>query len=200
MSVYTIALFLHVTGAIGYCIGIASWLFTLIGLRRAQRVGQVRTLVQLNELSGPFSGICTLLLFASGLYMALTAWSMQTGWILVALISLVLMVPAVAIIIAPRRGAINRLSQELPEGAPLSEKLAQHTHDRFLATTLQTVAALLLGLIFLMTNKPDVLTSLLVMAIALLLGLASSVLVRRTKQTANQAVPTGQSQGKELAN
>ena len=48
------------------------------------------------------------------------------------------------------------------------------------------VAALLLGLIFLMTTKPDMVGSLIVMAIALLLGLASSLLVslmRRAPRT-----------------
>ena len=31
MSIYTIVLFLHVSGAIGYFVGIGTWLFTLVG-------------------------------------------------------------------------------------------------------------------------------------------------------------------------
>src|SRR5579859_7830800 len=102
MSIYNIVLFLHIIGAIGYFLGIGTWLFILAGLRRAQRVEQVRALIHLNDLSGPFSGISALLLLAAGLYMAFTAWSIQTGWILVGLISLILIVPTTAVLIAPR--------------------------------------------------------------------------------------------------
>jgi hypothetical protein len=45
--------------------------------------------------------------------------------------------------------------------------------------TPQTTLALLLGIVFLMTNKPALPGALLVMAIALVLGLASSALVAR---------------------
>ena len=68
---YTIVLFLHVIGVIGYCLCIGTWLFVLAGLRLPQRVEQVGALIHLNYLSGPFSGISALLLFASELYMAL---------------------------------------------------------------------------------------------------------------------------------
>jgi hypothetical protein len=186
MSIYTIALFLHVIGVIGYCLGIGMWLFVLAGLRRAQRVEQVRALIHLNDLSGPFSGISALLLLAAGLYMALTAWSLLTGWILVALISLLLMVPTSAALIVPRRRAlVGQMAREAPEGA-LSEALKQRINDPVILTVVQTVAALLLGLIFLMTTKPDVVGSLIVMAVALLLGLASSVLIFRAARTRMQ--------------
>src|SRR5206468_12397011 len=93
MSIYNIVLFVHVIGVIGYCLGIGMWLFVLVGLRRAQRVEQVRALIHLNDLSGPSSAISALLLLAAGLYLALTTWSLLPRWILVALISLLLMVP-----------------------------------------------------------------------------------------------------------
>ena len=42
MSIYTIVLFLHVSGAIGYFVIIGIWLFGLVSLRRAQRVECIR--------------------------------------------------------------------------------------------------------------------------------------------------------------
>ncbi len=186
MNIYSIALFVHVVGAIGYCLGIGVWLFVLVGLGRAQRVEQVRALIHLNNLSGPFSGISALLLLATGLYMALTAWGGLSGWILVALISLLLMFPTSAALIVPRRRAlVDKMAREAPEG-PLSEALKQRIYDPVLLAVLLTVAALLLGLIFLMTTKPDVVGSLIVMAVALLIGLASSVLVSRMRRTPRQ--------------
>src|SRR6266700_414632 len=93
MTIYTIVLFFHVSGAIGYFVSMGTWLFGLSALRRAQRVEQVRALTHLVGWSGPLFAISVLLILATGLYMALTAWGLQTGWIDVALISLILIAP-----------------------------------------------------------------------------------------------------------
>src|SRR5437763_5112507 len=165
MSIYSIALFLHVSGAIGYFVSIGIWLFGLANLRRAQHVEQVRALSNLLGLTGPLFGISVLLILAAGLYMALTAWSLQTGWIAVALISLILMAPLGTALVEPRRRALGRLAGEAPDG-PLPESLERRTHDPILLTTLQTEATLLLGIVFLMTTKPSLPGSLIVIAVA----------------------------------
>ena len=186
MSIYNIVLFVHVSGAIGYFLGIGIWLFILVGLQRAQRLEQVRALIHLNDLSGPFGAGSAVVLLAAGLYLALTAWSLLTGWILVALISLLLIVPTTAMLIAPRRSAlVKQLERSAPDGA-LSLALSQRLHDPVLLATLQTVAALLLGIVFLMTTKPELAGSLIVMAVALVLGLLSSLLVSRMRRTQRQ--------------
>jgi Predicted integral membrane protein (DUF2269) len=182
MNTYNIVLFFHVSGAIGYFVGIGTWLFILVGPRRAQRVEQVRALINLIGLTGPFTGISVLLLLASGFYMALTAWNLQTSWILIALISLVLMASLGAALIEPRRRAIDRLAREAPDG-PLPESLERRTHDPILLTALETVAALLLGMVFLMITKPELIGSLIVMIVALVLGMASCMLVSVTTRT-----------------
>ena len=65
--------------------------------------------------------------------MAFTAWSLQTSWIAVALISLVLMVPFGAALIEPRRRSIARLAQEAPaelkKSLELSYKYAVQHRD-----------------------------------------------------------------------
>jgi hypothetical protein len=73
-----------------------------------RRVEQVRALMRLNDASGPLRAASAFLLLASGPYMALTQWSLQTPWIRVALISVLVMVPASAVVLAPRRAAIVR--------------------------------------------------------------------------------------------
>jgi len=188
MSIYNIILFVHVIGAIGYSLSIGTWLFILVGLRRAQHVEQVRTLIRLNDLSGPFGVGSAVVLLAAGLYLALSAWSLLTSWILVALVSLILIVPTTAALIASRRSAlVKRLAREAPDGA-LSEALQQRIHDLVLWTTVQTVAALFLGIVFLMTTKPALLDSLIVMAVALLFGLLSSLLVSWMRRTPRQKI------------
>ncbi len=185
MSIYNIVLFLHVSGAIGYFIGIGTWLFGLVTLRRVQRVEQVRAIVNLVGMSGPLFAISVLLILVTGLYMALTAWSLRTGWIDVALTSLILMAPLGTALIEPRRRAIDRLASEAPDG-PLPESLERRTHDPVLGTTLQTLTALLLGIVFLMTTKPSLTGSLIVIVVALALGLASGLLISRPARTQTQ--------------
>src|SRR5215475_2814327 len=188
MSIYTIVLFVHVVGAIGYFLSIGTQLFILVGLRRAQHVEQVRALIHLNDLSGPFGAGSAVVLLASGLYLALSAWSLLTGWILVALISLILIVPTTAVLIAPRRSAIvKQLERSAPDGA-LSLALSQRLHDPVLLATLLTVVALLLGIVFLMTTKPALGGSLIVMAVALVLGLLSSLLVSQMRRAPRQGI------------
>jgi Predicted integral membrane protein (DUF2269) len=189
MNIYNIVLFLHVSGAIGYFLGIGTWLLVLFGLRRAQRVENVRVLIKLTNLSGPISGIGVLLLLTAGLYMAFTEGSLQTGWVLVALISLILMASSGAALIEPRRRAIERLAREAPDG-PLPQSLEQRTHDPVLLTVLQTIGALLLGMVLLMTTKPGLVSSLIVVVVALLLGLVLGVLTSRATRTRKQETAT----------
>ena len=197
MSIYNIVLFVHVIGAIGYFLGMGILLFILLGLRRAQRVEHVRALIHLNELSAPVSAASAVLLLVTGLYLALTSWSLLTSWILVALISLLLMVPTSAALIAPRRSAIvKQLAREAP-GGELSEALERHIDDPVLATVCTTVAALLLGLVFLMTTKPNLVGSLIVMVVALLLGLAAGVLVSRMKRAPEPGMGDQKAQDQE---
>src|SRR6266571_8338516 len=180
MSIYPIALFLHVSGAIGYFVAMGTWLFGLASMRRAQRVEQVRSIVQLVGLSGPLFGISVLLLLAAGLYMALTAWSLLTGWIVVGLISLVLLAPLGTALLEPRRRVIERLARMAPDG-PLPEELERCIRDPVLLASPQTLTALLLGVVFLMTTKPSLVGSIIVMAIALVLGLVWGALVSRRR-------------------
>jgi len=197
MSIYTIVLFVHIIGAIGYFLSIGTWLFILVGLRRAQRVEHVRALIKLNDLSGPFGAGSAVVLLIAGLYLALTAWSLLTGWILVALISLILMVPTTAALIAPRRSAIvKQLAREAP-GGELSRALERHIDDPVLATVCTTVLTLLLGLVFLMTTKPNLVGSLIVMVVALLLGLAAGVLISRMRRAPQRGMVDQRAQDQE---
>src|SRR5579872_7263741 len=187
MNLYPIALFLHVSGAIIYLFGIGTRLLVLTIQRGARRVEQVRALAPFIELSGPLSGIGLLLILVTGFYMAMTAWGLFTGWIVVTLISLVLVVPAGIAVMEPGRRAIDRLAREAPDG-PLTEPLVRRIHDPVHVTALQTLTLVLLGIVFLMTNKPSLTISLIVMGVALALGLASGAL-KSWRRWPTRAVP-----------
>lgn len=189
MRIYAIVLFVHVVSAIGNFFGNGTLLLGMAALRRAKRVEQVRTIIELMAITRLIFPLSILLLIATGLSMAVIAWGVQ-GWIGVALLSFVLIVVPLGGIVAQRRfGAIVNMAGEAPNG-PLPVALEAHIHDPVLGTTLQTLTALLLGIVFLMTNKPPVMSSVLVIAIALALGLASGLPLARARRS---------NQGQDLA-
>jgi hypothetical protein len=181
MNIYSIALFVHVISAIGNFFGNGTLLLCMAALRRAQRVEQVRTIVALTAITRLIFPLSIFLLIATGLLLAVIAWGVQ-AWDAVALVSFVLIVVPLGAIVAGRRfSAIVNMAREAPDG-PLPVALEAHIHDPVLGTALQTITALLLGMVFLMTMKPTLIGSILVMAIALVLGLASGLPLARARR------------------
>jgi hypothetical protein len=175
MSLYTVMLFLHVAGDIGIFVGIGFWLLGAAGLRQAESVAQVRLLAGLMVAYEPVSTLSALLTLASGLYMAAAAWGLQAGWTGVALASLIVILPPLLLgILQPRMHLILKLARESADG-PVPGALAGRIHDPRLGMALQLVAALMFGIVFLMTIKPGLAGSVIAMATALTLGLASSL-------------------------
>jgi hypothetical protein len=189
-SLYNLVLFLHVSGDISLFAGIAAQLFGLAALRRAKDTGQARILAGLAHTGESLAVGGALLTIASGLYLAKTAWSLRTGWIATALGTLiVLFPPLIQGIVEPRLKAILRMVQEAPDG-PIPAQLDRKIHDPLLAAGLQTVAALVLGIVFLMTVKPSLPGAILAMALSLALGLLSAWPRWRAAGTRRQAGPT----------
>ena len=182
MTVYTIVKFLHVVGAIGYFVAVGALLFGLAALERSQRIEHVRILAEFVRRLTPLFNLSVLLLLLAGLYMTFTVWGLETGWIDVALASLLVIVPVAAVTIQSRLRVIARLAHAESDG-PLSANLLARIHDPTMLTMPRTVITLLVGIVFLMTNKPELSAALLVMALALVLGLAWGILVARRSRT-----------------
>ena len=114
------------------------------------------------------------LLGAAGHYMAIYTWGLQTSWIIVSLVSLVLFAPVNVFVLDPRMRALYAKAGEAPDG-PLSDELVRGIHDPIIGTVAQTLTTVLVGIVFLMTNKPPLVTSMLVMVLAFLFGLFVSL-------------------------
>jgi hypothetical protein len=182
MSIYVIALFLHVSGTLGYFISAGARLMNVAALRRAQRVEQVRLITTLGGWLGPVFGISLLVLLVAGFNMAAKAWSFRAGWIAVALVNLVPIAVSGALLMEPRRRAIASMAHAMPDG-PISETLAARIHDPLLQAATRTLPVLLLGIVFLMTTKPTLGGSVIAMAVALLLALVFAAFGSRRRGT-----------------
>ena len=170
MTLYSVTLFLHIVGALGLFAALGLEWTSLRQLRRAASAEQVREWLNALGLVRRLGPASLAVSFLSGLYLVATAWGL-VAWIAVALGAMLLLPPL---------GAFNRLRLAAigravaTETGPLSASVRQRLRDPLLWTSIQTRAALVLGIVFLMTVKPDLNGALLTVGTAVVLGLASS--------------------------
>jgi hypothetical protein len=188
MSLYSLMLFIHVSGAICLFIGFGTWFLGITAIARAARVEQVRTIADLLLMVRLVVPASALLVIIAGLTMTVTAWGIQTGWIAVALGSLIIIGPVGTWVIDPKVRSIAVLANSLPDG-PLPPTLAQRTHDGVLHLGLHTLIAMLFGIIFLMTTKPVLTNAIVAMVVTAFLGLASGLLFMRAKRPTQSGHP-----------
>ncbi len=163
MSFYTVALFAHMLGVLGLFTGIGLQWTSFLRFRRAQFVAQVREWASLTSVLGVLMPAASLLILVAGSYMTLTTWGWRTPWIDVSLAALIL-------VLAPM-GAMN------------SHRLkAIQTAAEALWTLVQTSGLTLVGVVFLMIIKPDLVGSLITLAVALVLGVGSARIFARPRQ------------------
>jgi hypothetical protein len=176
MNAYTLALFIHILGAIGTFIGVSVWLFAAMALRSAHSVGQVRALTSLIQPSAVLAIVSILLLGVAGFYMAITVWGERATWIIVATISFLLLAPFGVFIIDPRLHALAKAAATEPDGL-LPPSLAARARDPIVGVGLCGYLGTLLGIVFLMTTKPPLMDSIIVIVIATALGLVGGLLL-----------------------
>jgi len=175
MNDYAIGLFVHIVGALGLFVALGLEWTSLLLRRRATTTEQVRERMGLASGVRGVSGASLATLLVSGLYLTATVWG-GVAWIAVALGAMVLMAVLGAALSGPRLAAIGQAVEAGPL-APLPDPL--------LWVSIQTRLAVALGIVFLMTVKPDLNGSLLTIAVAAVLGLVAALPVMvagRSKQ------------------
>lgn len=187
MTLYALALFFHIVGALGLFVALGLEWTSLVYLRRtatAEQAGDWLGVIRVNRVLGPAS-LATILV--TGFYMMAATWG-AVGWIIVALGAMVLLAAIGAGLTGARIGGVERAVAA--EHGPVSDGLRQRLHDPLLRLGVQLRVAIGLGIVFLMTVKPDMVGALAAMTVAIALGLVSALpLLRRVhiKDTASPA-------------
>jgi uncharacterized membrane protein len=174
MNWYPLMVFVHVVSAIILSAGTLLSLFSQIALRRAERVEQARSILGLLAISEPVVGLAIVLTPVVGIIMTLNTWGWQTGWINVALGSMLFLLLPVGAFTGIRRGKIAKAVEQMLDG-PLPASIHQQIHAPLHGTTGNLMVTLVLGMEFLMTTKPALDGSLIAMAVSVLLGVAVSL-------------------------
>lgn len=172
MNFYPIAVFLHIVGALGFFIALGLEWKSLLQLRHATSIEIVRVWHRIASQSGRLGMPSMLVLLASGFYMMFTSWR-GAAWILVSLAAIVIMAVITIALSGPRLAAIGRVLAS--EQGALSDSVRNTVNHPLLWVAMQARLGLALGIVFLMSVKPDLAGSLLAIVIALLLGLATAV-------------------------
>lgn len=173
MNVYTLLLFVHVLGGVGVYVALGIEAVALERLRRAETAADARVWLQLLALPGRLGPAAMLPALASGMWMAAVTWG-HRPWIFGAFLALV----AMAVAGGGVTGRVTRrLRAALPgeSGAELSSAFRAARSSAALVGSLRVRIALSLGILALMTGKPEAGGSAVILAVAALGGLVASI-------------------------
>jgi hypothetical protein len=184
MNYYLIAKLLHILGALGFFMAIGLEVLSLWQARNATTSVQVRERLHISNSAQRLGPLSMLLILISGFSMMAIA-RIGSAWLIVAFGALGLMVVLGLALTAPRMAAIRRALTA--ENGPVSASLHNLLHNSLLSLSIHMRVTMALGIVVLMTLKPDLLGALITTGVAVILGLASSLPVRGRDQEKVQA-------------
>jgi hypothetical protein len=183
VTLYAYALFVHIVGSLLLCTAFTAEGIGLFQLRRAASAGSVLQwggVLGLGRVFGPASVVTIL---ASGLYMMISSWG-WVPWLAVGLIAWVL----IAVL-----GAVNgiRLSLTMRRISGGALPVASLQRQAFVISWV-TRLSIAVGIVFLMTNKPDLVVAMACLVVSAVIGVAAGVAVTRRWSPAAVAERRGQ--------
>ncbi len=184
MNAYSIALFLHIVGALGFFVALGLEWTGLWQIRGATAPQQVRGWMMILKSVRKVGFVSMLTTVITGIYLMVTVWGGE-AWIIVTVGSLVLVIALAQVVTAPRMAAIGRALAT--EKGPLSQTFYSLTNHPSLWISIQTRVAIALGIIFLKIAKPDLGGSLITIGIAIVLGIASALPMPRRERASEEA-------------
>ncbi len=170
MTLYSLALFVHIVGALMLFTAFTSEGIALFHLRRATTSAEVEMWEGVAGLARIFGPASVVAILASGLYMMVSSWG-WVPWLAIGLFAWLL----VAVM-----GAINgiRLSLVVRETRTDATAFSRLRSPAFVISWL-TRLAIGLGIVFLMTDKPVLVWSLVCLAVAAAAGAVAGLLASR---------------------
>jgi len=179
MNAYSIALFLHIVGAVGFFVALGLEWTGLWQIRSAMTPEQVRGWMGILKSVRKVGFASMLTTVITGIYMMVTDWGAE-AWIIITVGSLVLVIGLAQVVTGPRMAAIGQALSA--EKGPLSRTFHSLANHPLLSISIQTRVAIALGIVFLKTVKPDWGGSLLTAGIAIVLGVASAMPMPRRER------------------
>lgn len=178
MDWYHLALFAHILGVLGLFMALALELASMVGARHARTIEAVRAWSSVSKPLAAVFPVTSLLILGAGLAMTIGVWGWGQAWIDLSLALLILLSVLGAAVNGGHAKRIAERAAALGRG-PIPADFARELNHPVHWTSVISMGTMGLGIVFLMTNKPDLLGSVVALAIALIVGvILAQVLVR----------------------
>lgn len=174
MLFYRLALFIHVMGALTLFIAVGLNFASMLRMRQARTIERLAEWARVGLLAGRMIPVAILFISGGAIYMVTVAWGWQTAWVDVVLATFIGHAVVVQAIENPRLSKLHKGALKAPEG-PVPLDLHLLANDGLMWTADLTVTTTTVGMIFLMSVKPDLVISLVAIGVTLLAGLALSM-------------------------
>ena len=189
MSFYPYALLLHILGVLGLFILWGLELTCMLCLRRARTVAQCREWGRLSRVVLNLFPVMVLLILTGGITMVILAWGWTHAWIDLALGLLVLMATLGPTLQGRRLTALYAEAVAAPDG-PVTSALQRKIQDRVAWGSVLTMGGTMLGIVALMTLKPDWIEAIAIIIVAALLGLMVGLALARPGTSLAESQPS----------
>jgi small-conductance mechanosensitive channel len=176
---YTLALFVHVLGAIGLFVAVSLIVVAFVRMRRASTVEQVREWASVANVAGKSLVFISLVILAPAVYLVILAWGFATPWVMASLITFIVLAIMGAAVNGRTIERVVAMARAAAPG-PIPDELRTQLLAPRLWIAEAVRLALLVGILGLMTLKPDLVGSLLILVGMLLLGIILGALVHRS--------------------
>jgi hypothetical protein len=179
MNSFSIALFLHIVGALGFSVALGLEWTGLQQIRNALLPAQVGAWMKILKNTNKVGFSSMLMTVLTGIYMIMKVWG-WVPWIMVTIGSLVLVIALSVALSKPQMAAIGQALASKKD--PVSQTFHNLVNHPILWISIQTRMAIILGIVFLKIARPDLGGSLLTIGVSIVLGLASALpMVRRMR-------------------
>lgn len=178
-------LFFHLIAVVTLFAGIGLDIAAFVSLHRASTLAEVRAAMLHVPLVGPLMISGVLLLLAMGISMAYLGGYGWQPWIVVALAITVILAANGKLVNGVRAEAIHALAQRAGDGA-VTPEVETRRRDPVLNYSIFMSSFELVAMLYIMSAKPALTGSLLVVVVALLLAFVPTALILRRPSPAAQ--------------
>ena len=182
MSLYAFVLFLHVAAVLGLFACLSFEALSLFHLRRASTVAEARLWIDPVPRLSLWTGVSALVVFGSGIYLAMRMSAFGQAWIDLSIFALLLIAPLGALT-GKRMRAIRTA---LANASTMEPQLVRRLDDAWLKISLSVRMLIFLGIVLLMTAKPERLQSVSIVACSVFLGFLSPLVSSRRRALLSQ--------------
>jgi hypothetical protein len=192
MDAYHVVLYIHLLSLL---VGFSAGMIETVCLFRLRAAETLEAAAPWGQLAGEIEKafpVAILGLFGSGAYMTSDVWTWSTSWIVLPIIGLVVL-SLQGPLVAGRRGHAVKAALIANGPGPLGPEARRMTRDRALWSAAFTNVFLVLGIIWVMTEKPGWGGAVAALAIAYAVGFVLAA--RLTRAPAIESVPAAESAG-----